>query len=222
MEYELRPSENFVIEALEKKKEHLVYAVINAVLLVVVLFIALKGYYPITCMVAGIVCLVNIFKCLKWHKADNSYITDLKGSYLKIDSNAFICSQTAENDSYEECDIDFKDIEKIVESTTNKGFYIYLKEDSLRSNIFVNNENISRNIFFVNGIGYNTRDFVDIYLNLIRETSKVNDITITGSRDQKAWYEKTKKEELFTLLKPWAFVIITGLVHVALFIIASY
>ena len=167
------------------------------------LFLITKAYIPGA--VVSVICIINIMRCMKWRKKVMGRITDISKSKIHLDQNTFSCFQAAENNTYESCTIALNEIKQIVENTTigEIGFFIYLKKDAFQSSIFVNEQSTERNIFYVNGFGYEIEEFREVFHKLLHSMPNV---VKNVTEYQSSWYQMSEQEIWRKLISAWIFV----------------
>ena len=208
----MRPSKEYENEVYEGRQRHKIFLVAGIIFCIIAGAMLSIKYYPVTSIIIIIVSLINIIRSYLWLKEDNKKLRDLTDSAIELNDNSFYCTKANERDSFEECDIKYNDVEKIVESLSRGscGFYIYIKEDN-NSSIFTNHIHTDRRVFYVNGHGYDTNEFRNMYLDLV---SRLNgDAVIVGTSKQKAWFLKNEKQEIIMQLMPFLSLILIFAVH---------
>lgn len=217
----LRSSQEYAFWAIKKQKEYRVLCVVNVVLAILTFLLCRQWCSRISLIVVEAVLLFNIYSAYKKSRGYENKVTDLSNGYIKYEDGFISCLQTAENAVYEECEIDINDIKEIVECSTEGecGFFITLKDTVHASNIYVNKSPVERSVFYVNGFGYPTNDFKEIYheiLDHLVEGTKVN-----GTKSQKSWYLPSAKRELLQILAPNITFFILALIHLLLYVAKS-
>lgn len=210
---EFKASKEYVMDAIDKQKNCTVFTVINLVIFLFAFLYCRNGNYPFTFLVIAIVTLTSAWRGYKNGKRYGNQITDVNDSFINLEEGYFNCSQAAENYTYEECEIKLSEIEVITEDTQvgRCGFFIQTSLDSKDSNIYVDNNNVKRNIFYVNGINYKRVDFKKLYQTLRNKVPEY--VEVKGTLDQTSWNIPTEKMEFLKNISLVIFIYIVAIIH---------
>lgn len=218
---EFYASKEIAMDAIDKVKIYKVFAIINVIAFFISMVIGMSGYYPFTVLV---VMAVTVFSAIAGYRKARHYdtqITDINDCYVRLDNDKIYCRQTAENFTYEECEIHLEDIESVLENNMagKCGFYIKLLDLSGNSKIFINDKIEDRNLFYVNGLNYDKQDFKSFY----REVRNAVPMTarVSGTLEQKSWDVISDKKEFILLSVPLIFIYVMAVIHLLYYVAVS-
>ena len=210
----MRPKKNYASELFDRNRERKIMLIVNAIFLLVSLFFLFTKYHVIYAVIMAAILAFNAVRLFLWIRTDDAKIKDTTDCRIDVTPSEFTCVQVSAEDALEECAIRYEDIIKVVESTKKGecGFYLFLREDN-NSIIYQNENRTDREVFYVDGTGYDCHDFTDLYWNLLDRLS--DDTVMVGTANQKSWMSVSANAELVQLIIPYALMI--GLVVLRIF-----
>lgn len=212
---ELCASREFVLVAMDKKQEFRKVFLVNLAAIVFSVFLfVITGENPLFLISLFIVLTYASSLCLRRMKEETRKITDLTNSRLSLNGEWLRCTQTAENDTYEECLIRLAEIEKVICAKEEGvcGFYVYLSDKDGKSSIYVNRSQVDRKLFFVNGFGYTYEEFVDFYKKFVELLPK--EAEVGNEEGYVFWKENPMRFFYLKIASPYIFVYAIAFIRV--------
>ncbi len=210
----MRPKKNYASELFDRNRERKIMLIVNVIFLLVSAFFLFTKYHVLYAVIMAAILVFNTVRLFLWIKKDDAKIKDTSDCRIDLTPNGFNCIQVSSEDALEECAIRFEDIVKVVESTKKGecGFYLFLKDNN-NSIIYQNDDQTDREVFYVDGAGYDCNDFIDLYWNLLDRLP--DDTIMVGTDNQKSWTTISASKELLQLIAPYALMV--GLVVLRIF-----
>ena len=215
----LVPDRTCVMKAMDRRQAFLVFAVINAVFIVADILMFSTGRYPFSYLVIAVVAVRNCIASIRNAKLEASKVNDLTKGRIELDGDNFYCIQAAENGTYEICTMHLGEVAQILESRDKgkPGFYITLTKERYSSKITEDNRVVDRDLFYVNGFGYDLKEFREMYLEILKKLPEGVGLSVT--KNQYNWKEISIRDEMISMLLPWLAVFVTADIHLVIYII---
>lgn len=200
--YGIYPVKTRPMEAMDHVQTFISMALINgavSVVAVLILFAAgSTGHLLWGCAVwasIGIWCCVQF--CLQASK-EKTKVTDIEQSFVSLENYELACRQAVENGTYEECRIDYLEIENILPREKQQGIYIWLKDEREGSVIRVDDNVVDRKLFYIDGKMYEADDFRGVYENLLQRI-KIKNVPTEAVK----WKEEKGREKIRKIMSAW-------------------
>lgn len=209
--YRIYPMEKAPIEAVDNIQSYQKTLLLNVVIAVIsfLVFLMTNMFMFVGITIIGIICGMKFVPQIKKEKQK---VTDIAQSFAAIENYEFVCLQAAENNTYEECNLNYLDIENVLPQENNRGFYIWIKENAENSFIKVDGCIVNRNIFFVDGLMYDSEKFIFLFEKLLYRVGN-KEIHI-NEMIYKKWRQKSREQIIKDNMILWIFGILVVVLQI--------